>query len=112
VAVLDVALLDRWKRSFQQRAAAIQELFDCRVLDLEWPTLKTPKPDAEDVKGLATGRDVSKLRGWYPASVAPLSMHAARVVCQRSNCRWDSKLRRYFRAMVVGLAIFLLVAAV
>jgi hypothetical protein len=112
VAVLDVAVFDRLKGWMQERAAAVQELFDCRVLDLPWPRLKSAPPDWEDVDGLATGQDVSTLRDWYPVSVGSLPMHAARVTCQRSNCRWDSKLRSYFRAGLIGFALLLLGAAI
>jgi hypothetical protein len=112
MAVLDVALLDRWKSSFQQRAAAIQELFDCRVLNLQWPGLKARRPDREDIEGLATGVDVGPLRDWYPPAIDGLPLHAGRVVCQRSNCRWDSKLRRQFRTLVIAFAVVVLLIAI
>jgi hypothetical protein len=44
--------------------------------------------------------------------VKDLPLHAARVVCQRSNCRWDSKLRRFFRTLVLAFATALLLLAI
>jgi hypothetical protein len=111
IAVLDAAMLDRWKLRLQRRAATVQELFDCKVMELEWPSVKGRRPDREDVAGLSAGADFGPFRNWYPPAVGDLPLHAARVVCQRSNCRWDSKLRRFFRTLVLGFAIALLLLA-
>lgn len=111
IAVLDAAMLDRWKLRLQRRAATVQELFDCKVMELEWPCVKGRRPDREDVEGLSAGADFGPFRNWYPPAVEDLPLHAARVVCQRSNLRWDSKLRRFFRTLVLGFAIALLLLA-
>jgi hypothetical protein len=68
--------------------------------------LKATKPDPEEVRAISSDFQSPELREWYPKEVAQLSFPASRVVCQRSNCWWDSKLRRIYR---VGLAVLLFV---
>ena len=112
VAVLDVLVFERWKDSVRARAAATQELFDCYVLTLEWPALKAKKPDREDIEGLAQNSKAGPLKDWYPPAIATLPLEAARIVCQRSNCRWDSRLRRLFRIGLLACAAVLVIVAV
>lgn len=100
------------------KAAKIQELFDCEVLELE----KSPLKVATDVsveeillsyrahKKIVT--NIEKIRDWYPTNIGDLPISVARIICQRANCWWDSKLRirysnflKYF-AIVVILTIF------
>lgn len=97
-SVLDVAVFEPAKTYLQRKAAALQEVFDCRVLDLEWSELKGVNPDLEDADAPASG--TRGLRDWYPAGLASLPLHVARIICQRSNRWWDARLRRVFR---VGL---------
>src|SRR6266403_3810210 len=40
ISVADVGILETIKASLRRKAAAVQELFDCEVLELEWPTRK------------------------------------------------------------------------
>jgi SMODS-associating 4TM effector domain len=42
------------------------------------------------------------LTDWYPRIVGELPLQVARIVCQRSNCWWDSKQRRRYAAWVIG----------
>lgn len=51
ISILDVLILDPAKAALRHKAAATQELFDCHVLELDWPNLKGEKPDREDVHG-------------------------------------------------------------
>jgi SMODS-associating 4TM effector domain len=104
ISILDVVLLEPGKPYFQRKAAGIQELFDCYVLELEWPSLKSKKPDPEDLHGAAKGYSTDKLKDWYPRIVSGIPLFAGRIVCQRSNCSWDSKLRRYYRTGLFALS--------
>jgi hypothetical protein len=103
ISVLDTALLDRLKSALRRRGAAVQELFDCQVLGLEWPSLKETKPDHEDIVAGSSDYQSAELKNWYPAELQPLPALVARIICQRSNCWWDSKLRRYYRFGLLGL---------
>jgi len=101
------------------KAAKIQELFDCEVLELE----KSPLKVATDVSveeillnfnaHSKIKTNIEKIRDWYPTNIGELPISIARIICQRANCWWDSKLRirysnflKYF-AIVVFLSIFI-----
>ena len=103
VSILDILLFDPVKSGLRHKGAATQELFDCQVLGLDWPALKGRKPDREDVHGASADYEDADLKAWYAADVGQLPLYAGRIICQRSNCRWDSKLRRYYRAAIIAL---------
>lgn len=92
IAVIDVSLLSVRQEEFKTRAARIQELFDCAVLDLPGRELKgTAKVLPEEVdRAAATYRkkhsDLSDLSNWYPVCVGSVPMPLARIICQRTNC--------------------------
>jgi hypothetical protein len=105
VIVLDALLLDRHHRVLMRRAAKIAEQFDCAVLDIPWDQFTVgDKVEAEDIhaaaRAFAARRDDSKLRGWYPKAVGEVPLHLARIICQRTNLRYDSKLRRSYGAIL------------
>jgi hypothetical protein len=114
IAILDVTLLDRLQQKIRQTTAKIQEQFDCRVLDLPWDTFTVgAKADPETIheasKKYNRGRPDSKLDNWYPLAVARVPLHLARIICQRTNLWYDSKLRRQYGgwtlAITLGLSV-------
>jgi len=60
-------------------------------------------------KGL---RGISHLRNWYSPVVSHLSLPLARLVCQRTNPWWDSRLRKHYAAalkvLLGALGVFVL----
>jgi hypothetical protein len=116
--LLDVTVFTPWQSSLKQKAAGIQELFDCDVLELPWQEIKAGSPpDLETVaewSRLPAGVDYDtlRLRNWYPieAGQAPLSI--GRLICQRANCWWDAKLRRRYGLWMVGITALLFLFAV
>lgn len=107
-ALLDASLLDRWQKSLTRRAAQIQELFDCAVLELNWnPLVAGHAPDPEEVNRAARrhGSEESStpLADWYPAAVGRVPIHVGRLICQRSNLWWEADIRRRYVWWLVGL---------
>src|SRR6266536_4358667 len=50
LTILDIAAIEAWQQSLKEKAAKIQELFDCDVLELPWNKLKVGRqPDPEIV---------------------------------------------------------------
>lgn len=96
------------------KAAKIQELFDCEVLELETSPLKVVNDIAvEEVllnynahKKIET--NIEKIRDWYPTNIVELPISIARIICQRANCWWDSKLRIRYSTFLIyfGLSVF------
>ena len=96
---VDQVVLVRWSGRMKEEAATIQEDFDCFVLDMPWPEhLGVALPTKDRVKELANkasrqGMSYKQLEDWYPWENTPTGPVAARLHCQRANCRWDSRLR-------------------
>jgi hypothetical protein len=116
LVLLVEAILDNWQKHLRKQAAKIQELFDCETLDLDWNVLEIgPKPDIETViegsnNYLRKRGNFDELVNWYPPVVGNLPIHLARLICQRTNLRWDFQLRRWFaqRALALTAIVILL----
>ena len=113
VLVLDSLVLDRAQKLRITRAAKIAEQFDCTVLELPWDQFTAgDKAEPEDIhsaaKALGFPAAPVRLKDWYPVAVGSLPIHIARIVCQRTNLRYDSRLRHSFNT-VIKVASFLLV---
>lgn len=114
--LLDFVTFTPWQNSLKQKAAGIQELFDCDVLVLPWQEIKAGRPpDAEVVTEFSrvsggADYDTMKLRNWYPEEAGLLPLFLGRIICQRANCWWDAKLRRryalWIAAITVGIFVF------
>ena len=111
VAVLNVILLDPYQTSLRRRAATIQEDLDCNVLGLPWnDVLSGRRPTAEEVHEAAEKNrrmPDAPLENWYPVEASSLPMYQARIICQRTNCWWGSKLRRQY-GWVISTALCLI----
>jgi SMODS-associating 4TM effector domain len=119
VFIIDGIMLQPVIKALKIKAAKIQELFDCEVLEIETSPLKVVNDIAvEEVllnynahKKIKT--NIEKIRDWYPTNIENLPISIARIICQRANCWWDSKLRirystflKYF-GIVVFFALFI-----
>ncbi|HVZ16228.1 MAG TPA: S-4TM family putative pore-forming effector [Terriglobales bacterium] len=111
VFLLNVLLVDGYQKSWQERAAKIQELFDCEVLKLPWNTIKVgSRPIPEEVHENAAKyfqRETSApaLKDWYPTKVGRLPLPVARIICQRTNCWWDARQRKRYAQCIAGVAV-------
>lgn len=111
-SIVDFAFIDAIKTHFRRQAALTQEAFDCEVLGLPWSELIAGKrPDNEDVI-IASEEDsrFAPIRDWYAPDVAAVSLPTGRIICQRSNCWWDAKLRRWYRWLLVGFVVLALLS--
>ena len=118
VSFSDVLWLTPWQKRLRERAARIQEAFDCDVLQLPWNDIKTGKPpDPELVKEQADKYEKAKaglppLTNWYAPVVSELPLEVGRVICQRANCWWDSNQRRRYATWVIASVITVTLAMV
>lgn len=111
--------LTPWLEKRRTEAARVQEAFDCDVLDLPWNDIKVgDRPDPELIKEQSDKYNnwaarMPILQNWYAPSVANLPLHIGRIVCQRSNCSWDGRLRRRYAAFIIAaLALLCLIILV
>jgi SMODS-associating 4TM effector domain len=113
VAGVTDLLLESYESSHKRRAADIQEIFDCDVLELECRDLQVRRrPITEIIMEAArdykrSDPNYSDLIDWYPPVVEKIPLYLARLVCQRINCWWDSQLRRRYVGVVVIILLFL-----
>ena len=104
--VLDIAIVEPIIKRRKTKAAKIQELFDCAVLKLPKSPLKTVDDIAvEEVllhynAHIKIKTNVERIKDWYSPRVAELPLAIARVLCQRTNCWWDSKLRQKYSSFL------------
>lgn len=116
VGALDALAFDVWRKKQIKIAARLQEQFDCNVLSLKWNSFVAGTPvSTQDIEELAhAALDEEKRKNfvnWYPAEACAMPLHFARLVCQRTNLWYDSKLRSAYRTVlwcVAGAYFFVL----
>ncbi len=110
--VLIDLFLENGESSRRTKAAKIQEMFDCDVLEIPWNEIAAGKKvDAEDVRAASKkikNLAAQKLDDWYPPETSKIDITIARIICQRANVSWDTKLRRFFaHGYVIALVILI-----
>lgn len=117
-AIVDLFILNHFINQLRQKAASVQELFDCDVLDVEWNKVCVgEKPQPEDIKKYADKhiqriKSYEKLITWYAETIKEVDGIAAKVICQRSNFSYDFTIRRSFQYWLVGITLTILVVTV
>jgi len=109
-AVVEAVLLDPMQKSRRLNGAVEQEMFDCAVLELDWPAgLAGPQPSIESTTSasgeITKSGSVSHFKGWYHSEVEQLPIHLGRIVCQRGNSWWDAEQRSQYARILRGLSI-------
>ncbi len=114
--LLELLIFSRLQKSTQEKAAKVQQIFDCEVLQFNWENLNCGIRVEPELIVDASNRykqknsNYSSLQDWYPIIVEQLPLHQARIICQRSNVWWDAKLRRRYSKWIVIILIALTVA--
>ncbi len=118
----DQLCLQEWEGRTKREAAAIQEDFDCFVLDMPWPSHKRAKrPTGDRVAQLATSANknlkiAKDLKDWYTPHAIPKSKTLAQVYCQRMNCWWDANIRDRWQTVLIvsffGFSITAIILAI
>lgn len=109
VGAVDAMAFDVWRKKMIKIAARLQEQFDCYVLDMKWNAFTAgTQVSTQDVEEYAhpplDAKSQEKLVNWYPAQACAMPLHVARLVCQRTNLWYDSKVRGTYRTVLWSLA--------
>lgn len=120
IAFLEVVWFTPMIGHYKEQAAKIQQCFDCDVLGLHWNEILCGKSvDFELVekwsrKYRAKGLPRTDLENWYSVALAGVPLAVTRMLCQRTNCRWDVDLRKNYNVLMycIGAGLFLLLISV
>ncbi len=118
VVVFDLFVFTPWTKKLRDNAARIQELFDTKVLGLDWNEIsvgKRPEPELIHEEASKHGMKeeyTSSLRRWYPVIVDNVPEIHGIIISQRSNVWWDARMRRKYtisiRVFLVSIALGLI----
>jgi hypothetical protein len=113
--LIDISIIEPIIKKRKTKAAKIQELFDCDILQLPKSPLKT----ADDITveevllyynaHIKIATNVEKIKDWYSPKVSQVPIEIARVLCQRTNCWWDSKLRERYSSFLKYSSLFVFI---
>jgi hypothetical protein len=110
---LELLVFSRLQKSTQEKAAKIQQMFDCEVLQFNWASLNCGVRVEPETIINASNRykrkniNFTKIQNWYPISVGQLPIQQARIICQRSNVWWDAQLRRRYSKWIIIILVSL-----
>lgn len=98
--------LDNVKKTRQNLAARIQQLFDCDLYGMNWnEALCGDQPLPEEVFKYKEGISREKLYNWYESEIEVLIHEYAVLVCMRTNVVYDQSIRKYFQRICLVIAI-------
>lgn len=97
----------------KDKAAGIQELFDCEVLNIEWnKMLFTEKPENSDIHKYHKLREERNVNddfvNWYSEPIKEVPNNIAKIICQRENINYDIEVRKNLMNWVVIVSISIL----
>lgn len=110
--ILDIGLIDGLQKERLKRGAKLQEEFDTRAFGLPWNQFVAgEKVLPEDVTEAASARmplrRQKEIESWYEACVARVPLAFGRLVCQRTNLSYDSRLRRRYGNGLISVTLVL-----
>jgi hypothetical protein len=113
VVIFDLFVFTPWVKRLRDNAARVQELFDTKVLGLDWSEMFVGKrPDHELIceEAQKFGKGDERLEGfkkWYPIIIDQVPEIFGVIICQRSNVWWDSRMRRKY-ALFIRITLVLI----
>lgn len=115
VVVFDLFVFTPWVKKLRDNAARIQEVFDTKVLGLDWNEIsvgKRSEPELVHEEAEKHGMNEEKIAGlrkWYPAIIDSAPEICGIIISQRSNVWWDARMRRKYalsiRAILISIAL-------
>lgn len=113
--VMETGLFDRIHKERLKCGAKLQEQFDTDVFELPWNRFLTGTPvEHEDVRRLSaeplSEKREAHFQAWYEICIGRLPLHLARLIGQRTNIRYDARLRRRYGDWLLRLTLLFGVA--
>lgn len=117
VWLIDVTFISSQRAKWRDRAARVQEAYDCEVLKLTWNEDRVGEREPDETLGQfgqnPTAAETTSARTWYvdaaqasDAALVAAPLARARVACQRQNISWEKAQRQtYLQAVKAALII-------
>ena len=110
--LLDVGLIDRLQKERLKRGAKLQEEFDTKAFELPWNKFVAgdkvaPEDVAEAASAPMPANRQKEIETWYEACVSRVPIAYGRLVCQRTNISYDSRLRQRYGNWLFGTTLVL-----
>lgn len=114
ILLIEVGIISRMQRENSKCGAKVQEQFDTEVLGLDWNRLVAgARVDLEDIRAITSrplpDTEKKRLLDWYEPSISTLPLPVGRLICQRTNLTYDSRVRARYANMLLGFAILIAV---
>lgn len=112
ITVFDIGYLNDKIKSYKLKAASIQEMFDCYVLDIKWNSLINKVSEnsiyrhSEDY--FKKGGSKEKLKDWYSVEISKVDSLRGKLICQYTNCSYDKTIRSQFYKLSKILSFILI----
>lgn len=113
----EIVFLKRKISELKQKAAKIQEDFDCTVYDLEWNDLLCGDKECQleikksSDKYSSKGKSRTRFSDWYTPDVERVEPNKAMLLCQKENLGWDIEQRKKFNHFISIISIFVLIVS-
>ena len=115
ISILDLVVINPYLNEKRILAASIQDSFDCDVLSISGNTIKISSPDIETIGkyslkfiNTSSEREKNNMKNWYYSNkLDTIKLSLATIMCQRTNCWWDSYLRQSFTKSIISLSTFI-----
>lgn len=108
--LLEVGLFSKWQKENTKRGAKTQELFDTNVLFLDWNQFVVgSKVEPEEVLEVNTNEIPKRedFENWYEPEVKDLPINVARIICQRTNVSYDTRVRKWYALSLLWSVILI-----
>lgn len=115
IILFDLLFLSNYLSRFKTNGAKVQELFDCRIYDMQWnETNSGDKPESWIIEEAATKyvhNSKAPLNNWYHIDLDGLNKEQAILRCQDTNLEYDRKLRYHFQNDCTILCLVIVVGS-
>jgi hypothetical protein len=119
LSIYEILFLKGYVQSRKEKAAKIQEDFDCTVYNLNWNSLLcgericASEIDKYSRKYESKGKSRDRFIDWYTPEINQVSGNKQILLCQKENLGWDVAQRKsYMKFMVIVMLLTLTLSLV
>lgn len=115
ITLFDLLFLSGYLSKFKTNGAKVQELFDCRIYNMEWnETNSGDMPEnwvIEEAEKNYVHNPKAPVTNWYHIDLDGLKHEQAILRCQETNLEYDRKLRFHFKNDCIIICLVIVVCS-